>query len=684
MKTDTQAPNNVLANTYKQIANEEFDKIKDKIATKEFSDVIDNDGNQYVNLIQEGGGVWGIALVGYTYILEMANIRFLKMAGTSAGAINTVLMAAMPNPEKGQLKSEKIVDLLSELDMFKFVDGHWVARKLIKNLITSDNYSQKVAFSFKVFLFICLGLLFVSNLLQWSNHSLNVFSITSLAVMGILSFVAFQRGKRHFLLQAQTGSITNKVENENQHIPKKLNWKHFVLIFISLIVVFSIGFLFSKCTNVVAYDLGLISLMALTITALHRKFDTDFVTIGSLLFIILPVLGFGIGSANIYTFLHISHYLMLVGILLCIIPFYIEKWLPRWFFYLIILIGLTIFFCSLGVMLKNETYSRFSYLSLVAVLLCTFLIAIVGGFVIYILKKFKDSEYGINPGDYFLYWIRSKLSEFTKDGSSDFVVSDLEKNWTENVKNIQLRPSRLAYNVQANIDSNLEDLRTYKTNKPPVVFISSEISTQNKVEFPRMKELYWQANEPVLVGDFVRASMAIPFFFEPYKREHLPTNQEENWRNFHNYDFNQAPLKEALFVDGGLLSNFPYNLFHNPAIKNARMPTFGIRMGDKESDSSTGFKGLFHYVYVLFNTSRYYYDRDFLLKNLYYQKSIAEIDMSGHNWLNFFLSNTEKEEMFRKGAKRACKFLLEFDWNEFREERNKAVAALHNSEEKEN
>lgn len=133
MKTDTQVPNNALANTYKQIANEEFDKIKDKIATKEFSDVIDNDGNQYVNLIQEGGGVWGIALVGYTYILEMANIRFLKMAGTSAGAINTVLMAAMPNPEKGQLKSEKIVDLLSELDMFKFVDGHWVARKLIKN-----------------------------------------------------------------------------------------------------------------------------------------------------------------------------------------------------------------------------------------------------------------------------------------------------------------------------------------------------------------------------------------------------------------------------------------------------------------------------------------------------------------------------------------------------------------------
>ena len=37
---------------------------------KPFSDVIDDQGNQYVDLVMEGGGVLGVALVGYTYVLE--------------------------------------------------------------------------------------------------------------------------------------------------------------------------------------------------------------------------------------------------------------------------------------------------------------------------------------------------------------------------------------------------------------------------------------------------------------------------------------------------------------------------------------------------------------------------------------------------------------------------------------
>ena len=41
-----------------------------------FSDIVDAHGHQYVDLVQEGGGVLGIALVGYTYVLENAGIRF--------------------------------------------------------------------------------------------------------------------------------------------------------------------------------------------------------------------------------------------------------------------------------------------------------------------------------------------------------------------------------------------------------------------------------------------------------------------------------------------------------------------------------------------------------------------------------------------------------------------------------
>lgn len=41
-----------------------------------------------------GGGVLGIAHVGFVRMLELAGIRFLGVGGASAGAINAVLVAA--------------------------------------------------------------------------------------------------------------------------------------------------------------------------------------------------------------------------------------------------------------------------------------------------------------------------------------------------------------------------------------------------------------------------------------------------------------------------------------------------------------------------------------------------------------------------------------------------------------
>ena len=107
-----------------------------------FSDVVDAEGHQYVNLVQKGGGVLGVALVGYTYILEQAGIRFLRLAGTSAGAINTALLAVIG--EKQEPKSEKILKLLCELRLFDLVDGHFAARFLIRNLISNEGYAKRL------------------------------------------------------------------------------------------------------------------------------------------------------------------------------------------------------------------------------------------------------------------------------------------------------------------------------------------------------------------------------------------------------------------------------------------------------------------------------------------------------------------------------------------------------------
>lgn len=100
---------------------------------KQFSDIYDKDGNQYVDLVQEGGGVLGIALVGYTYILEQAGIRFYSLAGTSAGAINTIFMAGLA--EIGEPVSVKILNILSDKNLFDFVDGPKGIKRLIQRKI---------------------------------------------------------------------------------------------------------------------------------------------------------------------------------------------------------------------------------------------------------------------------------------------------------------------------------------------------------------------------------------------------------------------------------------------------------------------------------------------------------------------------------------------------------------------
>ena len=105
---------------------------------KFYSDVVDDEGNQYVDLVQEGGGVLGIALVGYTYVLEKAGIRFFSLAGTSAGAINTVMMASLG--EIQEAKSEKILDILSKQNLFDFVDGILAVRKIINRIIKKKSF----------------------------------------------------------------------------------------------------------------------------------------------------------------------------------------------------------------------------------------------------------------------------------------------------------------------------------------------------------------------------------------------------------------------------------------------------------------------------------------------------------------------------------------------------------------
>jgi predicted acylesterase/phospholipase RssA len=128
------------------------------------------------------------------------------------------------------------------------------------------------------------------------------------------------------------------------------------------------------------------------------------------------------------------------------------------------------------------------------------------------------------------------------------------------------------------------------------------------------------ANLPVIVA--VRMSLSFPFLFCP-----VP---------FYGVDFGSGPKdasgkyvpEPTLFVDGGMTSNFPLNLFDKPL---PRWPTFGINLREKNArhphdvymacannggleqwwtrfDTGRGLSGLVSYFSLLFDTSRNWRD----------------------------------------------------------------------------
>ena len=181
-----------------------------KLKGKVFSDIIDGEGNQYVDLVQEGGGVLGIALVGYTYILESAGIRFFHLAGTSAGAINTMVLAGIDSIDKA--KSTMVLDVLAQQDLFEFVDGDPALKEIIQKAIDGTPFKKlltKLLWNIrkvKQALFINLGLNPGKAFEIWIEKVLKE-SPNKITTVGEL---IEKRGKKYFpkgLINRNTGQL---------------------------------------------------------------------------------------------------------------------------------------------------------------------------------------------------------------------------------------------------------------------------------------------------------------------------------------------------------------------------------------------------------------------------------------------------------------------------------------------
>lgn len=391
-----------------------------KIPEKNFSDIVDDAGMQYVDLVMEGGGLLGIALVGYVYILEQMNIRFLQLGGASAGSINALLMAVADKID--QPKTNWILEKLANKDLSEFIDGDEDARDFIKALM---NDAKMV----------------------------------------------------------------------------KIIWKGWQVI-----------------------------------------------------------------------------------------------------------------------------------------------------------DNLRD-DLGLNPGHNFHQWVTSLLKE-----KGIRTVADLENH-------LKYVPPGIRHGI-----SN----KSYPPNCR-LAMVAADVTTETKVVFPEMADLYYKIPEKANPADMVRASMSIPVFFEPFRLTNIPAKQSdwENWYKKVNYR-GKIP-EEVFFIDGGIMSNFPIDLFHKHD-KMPECPTFGVKIGIDRNEPNE-IKGFPHLLGAVFDSARSGYDFDFIKRNPDYKHLVAYIQTGHHNWLDFHLSDEAKIDLFVRGATTAARFLQTFDWHNYKDIRKHAIHVFKKSDD---
>lgn len=156
-----------------------------------------------------------------------------------------------------------------------------------------------------------------------------------------------------------------------------------------------------------------------------------------------------------------------------------------------------------------------------------------------------------------------------------------------------------------------------------------------------------------LVVDAVRASMSIPFFYEPAKLV-------------------ASDGTTSTLVDGGVLSNFPIDLFDRTDGRAPRWPTFGIKLLPilpLEADKLLPIAGLFKHGPValaadLAMTAIVGRDQAHLAKP-WVKARTMQVDADGINPIDFGLSRAQANALFANGQAAATQFLTRWDWDDY-------------------
>ncbi len=156
-----------------------------------------------------------------------------------------------------------------------------------------------------------------------------------------------------------------------------------------------------------------------------------------------------------------------------------------------------------------------------------------------------------------------------------------------------------------------------------------------------------------LVVDAVRASTSIPFFFEPATLVGSDTTP-------------------STLVDGGVLANFPIDIFDRTDGRPPRWPTFGVKLLPllpQDAAKLLPIAGLLKHGPValaadLAMTTIVGRDQAHLAKP-WVKVRTMQVDTAGINPVDFGLSRAQARTLFENGQAAATRFMAEWDWQNY-------------------
>lgn len=218
-------------------------------------------------------------------------------------------------------------------------------------------------------------------------------------------------------------------------------------------------------------------------------------------------------------------------------------------------------------------------------------------------------EKGLYEGRYLRDWLAEQLEKL---GVRTFADLKLTEPWAE-----ELPPEQ-----------------RYK-----LVVIASDVSRGRLVRFPWDYASYGLDPDEQLVADAVRASMSIPFFYEPVN------------------------LQGRYLVDGGLLSNFPIAIFDN----GQDYPTFGIKLSTR-LEALTEMQPVtnpINYALAIVSTATNAHDA-MHVDDPCTQKRTIFVDTFDIKATDFNIGRESQTKLFESGRVAARKFLKDWDYADYK------------------